>query len=114
MWLRIDGGPAFHADEGEGRLIDVGCNEGRGLLRYAANGYSPDGFEVNSVAAASARQKGFTVHQGALSGLPSSEYHVAVMANVIEHLLEPRESLREIRATLRDEGELRLSTPNSL
>ena len=34
LWLRWDGDHAFHGRRGHGRLLDVGCNEGRGLSLY--------------------------------------------------------------------------------
>ena len=42
-------------------LLDVGCNEGRGLTMYAGNGFQAEGLELNRVAADAARQKGFVV-----------------------------------------------------
>ena len=33
---------SFHARRGAGRLLDVGCNEGRGLAMYAANGFQAE------------------------------------------------------------------------
>ena len=34
-FLRIDGDVSFHNQRGVGRLLDIGCNEGRGLSLYA-------------------------------------------------------------------------------
>jgi len=31
LWIRLDGDISFHSRDGSGRLLDVGCNEGRGL-----------------------------------------------------------------------------------
>ena len=31
MWLSIDGDVSFHKKKGSGRLLDIGCNEGRGM-----------------------------------------------------------------------------------
>ena len=31
-WTAIDGDVSFHSAKGSGRLVDTGCNEGRGLV----------------------------------------------------------------------------------
>lgn len=41
VWLAIDGDISFHSIKGSGRLLDIGCNEGRGLRIYRANGLRP-------------------------------------------------------------------------
>ena len=37
FWLAIDGDVSFHLEKGLGRLLDIGCNEGRGLCIYKKN-----------------------------------------------------------------------------
>src|SRR5258707_49085 len=31
LWIHLDGDVSFHGRTGSGRLLDIGCNEGRGL-----------------------------------------------------------------------------------
>jgi len=62
FWLNIDGDISFHTQKGAGRLLDVGCNEGRGLRIYARNGFYAEGFELNERAAAETRHAGFRVY----------------------------------------------------
>ena len=112
-WLRIDGDISFHAAQGSGLLLDIGCNEGRGLTRYRSSGFQPEGVEVNPVAAEWARRRGFLVHEVPLELVPKHRYRVAVLSQVLEHSLDPALMLRTIRDTLLDDGELWLSTPNS-
>jgi SAM-dependent methyltransferase len=115
LWLALDGDMSFHARPGRGRLLDIGCNEGRGLALYARNGFAAvEGLETNPVAAAAARARGFTVHGGALAGLsPSEPYDVAVLSNVLEHALDPAEMLRQVRRILKPDGEVWISCPNA-
>ena len=40
VFLELDGDVSFHLEEGSGRLLDVGCNEGRGLVLYRRNGFT--------------------------------------------------------------------------
>ena len=60
-WMAIDGDISFHSRRVRGRLLDIGCNEGRGLLIYQQNGFDPEGLELNEKAAQNARIAGFTV-----------------------------------------------------
>ena len=34
VWLLLDGDIAFHSRRGKGRLLEIGCNEGRNLWFY--------------------------------------------------------------------------------
>jgi len=58
LLLRVDGDVSFHARRGRGRLLDVGCNEGRGLSLYAANGFQAEGLELNRVAGRGGARQG--------------------------------------------------------
>lgn len=114
LWLRWDGDPAFHLKTGAGRLLDVGCNEGRGLSFYAAHGFQAEGLEINERAAAVARQRGFTVHTQPLANFrPKKPYHVVVLANVLEHAPDPGAMLSQVRRLLKPGGQVWISCPNS-
>ena len=114
LLLRIDGDVSFHTRRGRGRLLDVGCNEGRGLSLYAANGFQAEGLELNRVAAEAARRKGFVVYDVDIEALrPSAPYDVVVLSNVLEHALQPRAMLQAIRRVLAPGGALWISLPNA-
>lgn len=115
LWLALDGDISFHARPGRGRLLDIGCNEGRGLALYARSGFATvEGLETNAVAAAAARRRGFTVHGGALAEFrPNQPYDVAVLSNVLEHALDPVDMLRHVRRILKPGGEVWISCPNA-
>ena len=91
LWIRLDGDVSFHGSKGTGQLLDIGCNEGRGLKIYARNGFEVEGLELNAAAAAKARETGFKVHMCDLADLTGdSRYDVAVLSNVLEHSLDPQ------------------------
>jgi SAM-dependent methyltransferase len=114
LWLALDGDVSFHARRGRGRLLDVGCNEGRGLTFYRANGFQAEGLELNGVAAAAARARGFTVYEEPLEAFqPQQPYDVIVMSNVLEHFLDTRQALSDVRRLLRANGEVWISLPNN-
>ena len=114
LWLALDGDVSFHRRPGRGRLLDVGCNEGRGLAFYRANGFSAEGLEANPAAAAVARAAGFTVHGEDIADFrPEAPYDVVVLSNVLEHFLAPRAALADISRLLRPGGEVWISCPNA-
>lgn len=114
IWLAIDGDISFHREKGSGSLLDVGCNEGRGLEFYRNNGFSAEGLELNSKAAEVARHKGFTVHGSTLeSFFTDKKYDVVVLSNVLEHSLDTRTMLQSIYRLLNHNGQVWISCPNS-
>lgn len=115
LWLALDGDISFHARPGRGRLLDIGCNEGRGLSLYARNGFSAvEGLETNPVAAEAARRRGFAVHGVELADFqPSEPYDVAVLSNVLEHALDPAVMARHVARILKPGGEVWISCPNA-
>lgn len=114
LWLKIDGDISFHLMKGEGKLLDVGCNEGRGLEFYKANGFEAEGLELNSHAAEVARSKGFVVHESTLENFKiEKKYDVVILSNVLEHSLNPSEMLSSIYKLLNSGGTLCISCPNN-
>jgi SAM-dependent methyltransferase len=114
LWTWIDGDVAFHQRRGSGRLLDIGCNEGRGLRLYARNGFRVEGLELNETAAAVAREAGFQVHTCLLEDFsPVNGYDAAVLSNVLEHSLDPRKMLLDVHRILAVGGQVWISCPNS-
>ena len=114
IWLAIDGDISFHRMSGSGSLLDVGCNEGRGLEFFQSHGFFVEGLELNSNAAEVARSKGFTVYGSTLEGFTTeNKYDVVVLSNVLEHSLNPVSMLQHIRRLLNTNGQVWISCPNS-
>lgn len=114
FWLKWDGDMSFHGRRGAGRLLDVGCNEGRGLSLYADNGFQVEGLELNTLAATAARRRGFRVHTATLAQFrPAEPYDVVVLANVLEHAWDPVLMLAEVRRLLQPMGQVWISCPNA-
>lgn len=113
LMLRIDGDMSFHEERGSGRLLDVGCNEGRNLVFYRQAGFKPEGLELNAHAAEAARRRGFMVYETDLAHLkPSLPFDRLVLSNVLEHMLDPRATLADVRRLLVPDGEVWISLPN--
>jgi SAM-dependent methyltransferase len=114
LWSWLDGDISFYLRRGAGRLLDIGCNEGRGLRIYASNGFHVEGLELNEAAARVARKTGFKVHTDLLEEFdPESPYDVAVLSNVLEHSVNPREMLLDVHRILASGGQVWISCPNN-
>jgi SAM-dependent methyltransferase len=114
VWIFLDGDISFHGCKGAERLLDAGCNEGRGLQIYARNGFQVEGLELNPTAAAVARESGFTVHVGDTTDfIAPSPYDVIVLSNVLEHARDPKKVLINLGRNLKPAGRLWISCPNS-
>jgi SAM-dependent methyltransferase len=114
IWSWLDGDISFYQRRGNGRLLDIGCNEGRGLRIYSRNGFAAEGLELNETAAALARKLGFTVHTCLLGDFkPEIRFDVAVLSNVLEHSLDPRQMLLDVHRILVPGGQVWISCPNS-
>lgn len=113
MWMAIDGDICFHSRRGQGRLLDIGCNEGRGLQIYRQNGFTAEGLEMNERAASEARKRGFRVFTDSLESFqPEQLYDVAVLSQVLEHSVNPKEMLIHAARILKPEGQVWISCPN--
>jgi SAM-dependent methyltransferase len=97
----------------EGRsLLDVGAYCGYFVDVAGEAGFSAEGLELSSWAAAEARSLGLTVHSETLATRVSSgaRYDVVTMWDVLEHLADPRKELEHVHSLLRPGGRLYLST----
>ena len=114
LWVRLDADVAFHRRRGTGRLLDIGCNEGRGLRIHSSNGFRAEGLELNETAARVARDAGFKVQTCLLEDFrPEEPFDVAVLSNVLEHSLEPQRMLSDVHRILGRGGQVWISCPNS-
>lgn len=98
-----------------GRVLDVGCGDGRRMITMKSKGWLVDGQDIDSHAAAFFMGPDFKVYLGELDAihLPENSYDAVVMNHVIEHLPDPFSMLLECRRILKDGGRLVIVTPNS-
>ncbi len=98
-----------------GRMLEIGCASGDFLDRMARRGWQVEGIELSETAAAEARRLGHTVHVGMLETAPEGlgPFDMVVGWMVIEHLHDPVQGLRRLRAWTRPGGWLVVSVPNA-
>lgn len=96
-----------------GRVLDVGCGNGRFLLRALQAGWEVKGIEPDMKAAKSAQLAGVPVSQQGIEDTPGrGDFDVVTCSHVIEHVHDPLTLLRNVKSHLRPGGQLWLATPN--
>lgn len=98
-----------------GRLLEVGCGNGKRLARMQAMGWDVTGQEVDPVAADYVRAaRGIAVHVGPLEMMDVAEkYDAVIMSHVIEHVHDPVALLLTCHSMLKENGLLVVLTPNA-
>jgi SAM-dependent methyltransferase len=98
-----------------GRLLDVGCGDGRFLKAMQTRGWQVEGLETDPVAAGLARRRtGATVHESYLENTPLSEeaFDMVSLLHVLEHVPDPRATLTKANQLLKPGGTLVIAIPN--
>ncbi|MEW6511327.1 MAG: class I SAM-dependent methyltransferase [Bacteroidota bacterium] len=98
-----------------GRLLEVGCAAGTFLHAAKEAGFDVSGVEYSADAAQLARDRfGLRVFTGDVTGarFPSEAFDLVFLGDVVEHLPDPRATLREIRRILAPGGALVLACPS--
>jgi 2-polyprenyl-3-methyl-5-hydroxy-6-metoxy-1,4-benzoquinol methylase len=100
------------------RVLDVGCDTGYLGEVLARVGNTTSGFEINEQTAEEARKHLVRVEVGDLESTdlvalfgPAS-FDVVVFGDVLEHLRDPRPTLRQAHGLLAAGGSVLISTPN--
>lgn len=98
-----------------GKMVDVGCATGSFLDGMRRRGWQVLGIELTSWAADYARQRlGLDVITGTLESakLSASSFDLVTMWDVLEHVYDPRQTLREIQRILKPGGWFVFSIPD--
>ena len=102
------------------RTLDVGCAGGYLAVALRERGACVLGLEADAAAAATARRRGVEVLEGSaedpvvratLRG--AGPFDAVVCGDVLEHLVDPWETLRELARLLRPGGTAAVSLPNA-
>ena len=98
-----------------GRILDVGCGTGQFLGVAESRGWTPYGLDISSQACEELRRtRAYPVHCGVVEdGIYQPEFFDAItLWDVIEHLVDPLETLRVLQKSLKPGGVLAAHTPD--
>ncbi len=104
------------------KILDIGCGEGKLSVLLAQRGHDVTAMDVSEGFLEQARclAKGSSVTlrtikaniESPRQSLPSEEFDVIFLMDVIEHLMSPMAGLKNIRGLLKSDGVLFIHTPN--
>lgn len=117
FWLsyfnaKLDRIERFHPP---GRILDIGCGVGYFLEADSRRGWDTYGIEISKPMVEYAQTKlSLNVLNSTLeeANFPADYFDVVTMQSVIEHLLDPYQTLSVIGTVLKPEGLLMIKTPN--
>ena len=97
-----------------GALLDIGCGAGHYLLEMKDLGWNTTGVELTPSACDAAKQANLNVFQGTLEDyhFENDCFDIVRMSDVLEHVPNPHETLKEIYRILKPNGYLELTLPN--
>jgi len=97
-------------------VLDLGCNHGYGTRKMSESAASIVGIDVSNTAIESARRRHpslrFLLVDGQVLPFEDARFDLVTTFQVIEHIEQPEEYLREIRRVLRPGGTVMFTTPN--
>jgi 2-polyprenyl-3-methyl-5-hydroxy-6-metoxy-1,4-benzoquinol methylase len=98
-----------------GRLLDVGCGNGRYLSTMRTLGWQVQGVELSEDGVRICRMADLPVHHGDLlsAALPDAAFDLITVRHVIEHIATPHPFMAELARILKPGGHLLVETPNS-
>ncbi len=98
---------------GELAWLDVGCGNGALLFTAAEFGFRARGLDARGQTVAAIRQLGYEVHEGDfMSVTMQGRVDVISMADLLEHLPDPRAALKRAHGLLSPGGAIFISCPN--
>jgi 2-polyprenyl-3-methyl-5-hydroxy-6-metoxy-1,4-benzoquinol methylase len=98
----------------KGRLLDVGCGNGRMLQIAHQLGWEVVGLEIDPEAVREAKSKGLEVHEGNLDKISSlGKFDCVLCSHVIEHVYKPKILIKKLKESVRRGGTLMVSCPNA-
>ncbi|HEY4246638.1 MAG TPA: methyltransferase domain-containing protein [Lacunisphaera sp.] len=100
-----------------GRVLDIGCATGGMLGALKKRGYHQLlGLDPSPQCASLAlKNYGIAVHTGAVKAIPDLKpgFDLITILGVLEHIVDPQKTLRDIRAALSSKGLLYVSVPDA-
>lgn len=106
----------FLDDQPPGKLLDVGCGDGKYLNQMRALNWEGSGVDFDPAAVAAAKQQyGFDLCCGDLHSAPFSDgtFDAITMKHVIEHVPDPTSFLQKACDLMKPGGRLVVVTPNA-
>lgn len=106
----------YGAELDNGNFLDIGCGSGYYVYGAKENGLNAEGIDLDAHAVEFGKQNfGIDISAKELRecNFPDNRFHLINSRQLIEHLIDPLDFLKEVRRILRPRGFLVLETPNT-
>jgi SAM-dependent methyltransferase len=100
---------------GRGKFLDIGCGRGEVVRAASERGWEAEGCDLSEDFVRYAREvNGVKAQAATLEQIhyPEASFDVVTMVEVIEHLYDPAETVKELGRVVRPGGLVYISTPN--
>ncbi|MFA5142285.1 MAG: class I SAM-dependent methyltransferase [Candidatus Woesearchaeota archaeon] len=98
-----------------GRLLDIGCSDGRYIVNFIKKGFICDGIDISDKAIALGKKRGLNLKKIDITKkikISDESYEIIVCAQVLEHLIDPFFTLKEMYRILKKNGTIIITVPN--
>lgn len=99
----------------QGTVLDIGCGAGGLVRELLTAGYDARGMDtaraLANILPADLRPR-ITLAELDACHYPAGNFDIIMLSDVLEHVRNPRELLREVRRILKDDGQVIISVPN--
>jgi 2-polyprenyl-3-methyl-5-hydroxy-6-metoxy-1,4-benzoquinol methylase len=97
------------------RVLEIGCGYGEMVGYLEKLGCEVQATELDENVAALARRQGFAIRIGPFDAenYPKGHFDYVLLNQVLEHILDPADLLRQLRGVLAPAGTVVISTPNA-
>jgi SAM-dependent methyltransferase len=98
-----------------GRLLDLGCGDGKLVEFMQDRGWQAEGIDFDPAAVENATRRGLRVEVGTLQAkhYPDNSFDAIILSHFIEHVHEPVRLLIECHRVLKPGGRVLILTPNA-
>lgn len=98
----------------KGKLLDLGCGDGRFLALMREAGWDVTGIDTDPVAVQSAAELGIPAIAGSVEDVsfPEKSFDAVTLSHVIEHVHDPVGLLSSCRRLVKPSGQIVIVTPN--
>lgn len=115
--FRYGGLPEDVAPFGNGNALEIGFGNAQRLLRLRRAGWRVYGIELTEEAVSTAHRLmpdgTFEVSSLETLDLPQESFSYILLYHVVEHISDPVDALRKVRALLRPQGRVVVAVPNA-
>ncbi|MBS3113289.1 class I SAM-dependent methyltransferase [Candidatus Woesearchaeota archaeon] len=98
-----------------GKLLDVGCSEGKFIIEYQKKGFECEGIDISDKAIENGKRRGLDIKKVDITQkLPYKDetFDIICCGQVLEHVLDPLPVVRDMHRILKKNGNLIITVPN--